>query len=301
LPGAGPHPLGIRAPHHYRQNATAAEGAMPNGPIPAAAVFALLLTLPGPANADAAALFRSLGMPQIIDVMREEGVEYGETIRTDLLQGQGGASWSATVSDIYDVDDMSQNMLEGFERRLDGVDTNLLLDFFDSERGRRIVELEVSARQALLDEEVEDAAEAAAADLAQARPDRYALLSDFVDANDLVESNVIGAMNANYAFYMGLMAGDAFGEDLSEAEVLSDVWGQEDQIRTDTEEWVYTYLTLAYDPLSDEDIEAYIALSRTEEGKALNRALFGAFDDLFVDISGRLGEGAARFLVGEDI
>jgi hypothetical protein len=47
-------------------------------------------------------LFRALGMPQIIEVMREEGVEYGETIRTDLLQGQGGARWSATVSDIYD-------------------------------------------------------------------------------------------------------------------------------------------------------------------------------------------------------
>jgi hypothetical protein len=278
---------------------------MPNGPIPAAAVVALLIPftglVAGPAHADAAALFRSLGMPQIIDVMREEGVEYGETIRTDLLQGQGGASWSATVSDIYDAEDMSRYMLDGFESRLDGIEIDSLLDFFDSERGRRIVEFEVSARRALLEEEVEEAAEMAAADLAQTRPDRHALLSEFVEANDLVESNVIGAMNANYAFYMGLMTGDAFGEDLSEAEILSDVWGQEDQIRSDTEEWVYSYLTLAYDPLSDEDIEAYIALSRTEEGKALNRALFGAFDDLFVDISRRLGEGAARFLVGEDI
>jgi hypothetical protein len=274
---------------------------MPNGPLPAAAVLALLLPVAGTAHADAAALFRSLGMPQIIDVMREEGVEYGETIRTDLLQGQGGASWSATVSDIYDADDMSRQMLDGFESRLDGVDTDMLLDFFESERGRRIVELEVSARRALLDEEVKEAAEAAAADLADARPERHALLSDFVEANDLVESNVIGAMNANYAFYMGLMAGEAFGEDLTESEVLSDVWGQEAQIRTDTEEWVYSYLTLAYDPLSDDDIAAYIALSRTDEGRALNRALFGAFDDLFVDISRRLGEGAARFLVGEDI
>ena len=274
---------------------------MPNGPIAFAAVLALLIPVAGPVHADAAALFRSLGMPQIIDVMREEGMEYGETIRTDLLQGQGGAGWSATVSEIYNADAMSQQMLAGLESRLDGVEIDPLLEFFDSERGRRIVELEVSARRALLDEDVEDAAEAAAADLAQNRPDRFALLSDFVEANELVESNVIGAMNSNYAFYMGLMTGDAFDEDLSEAEILSDVWGQEAQIRTDTEEWVYSYLTLAYDPLSDEDIEAYIALSRTEEGRALNRALFGAFDDLFVDISRRLGEGAARFLVGEDI
>ena len=79
------------------------------------------------------------------------------------------------------------------------------------------------------------------------------------------------------------------------------MWAQEEDIRADTEEWVYSYLALAYDPLSNEDIEAYIALSRSDEGRALNRALFGAFDDLFVDISRRLGMGASRFLVGEDI
>jgi hypothetical protein len=43
LPDARTASLGIRAPHHYRQNATAAEDAMPNGPIPAAAVVALLI------------------------------------------------------------------------------------------------------------------------------------------------------------------------------------------------------------------------------------------------------------------
>jgi hypothetical protein len=274
---------------------------MPNGLFPIAAAFVLLLPLAGPAQADARSLFNALGMPEIIEVMREEGVEYGETIREDLLQGQGGAGWTAIVSDIYDSDAMSREMLGAFESRLDGVPLDPLLEFFESERGQRIVELEVGARRALLSDEVEAAAEAAAAELPQVRPDRFTLLSDFVAANDLVESNVMGAMNSNYAFYMGLMSGNAFGADLSESEILSDVWGQEEQIRADTEQWVYSYLALAYDPLSDEDIEAYIALSRTEAGRALNLALFGAFDDLFVDISRRLGEGAARFLVGEDI
>jgi hypothetical protein len=253
------------------------------------------------ASADAATLFRALGMPEIIAVMREEGVGYGETIRADLLAGQGGENWTATVSDIYDADDMERQMLAGFESRLDGVDLAPLLDFFGSERGRRIVELEVSARRALLDDGIEEAAEVAASTLEEERPERYALLSDFVEANDLVESNVMGAMNANYAFFMGLRAGDAFGDDLSEQDILSDVWSQEAEIRTDTEEWVYSYLALAYDPLTDADIEAYTALSRTPEGRALNRALFGAFDDLFVDISRRLGQGAAGFLAGEEL
>jgi hypothetical protein len=123
-----------------------------------------------------------------------------------------------------------------------------------------------------------------------------------VEANDLVESNVIGGMNSNYAFYMGLMDRRRLRRDLSEDEILSDVWGTgRGQIRS---RYRGVGLLLPHARLRSalrEDIEAYIALSRTEEGKALNQALFGAFDDLFVDISRRLGEGAARFLVGEDI
>jgi hypothetical protein len=274
---------------------------MPKGIAVSVAVVALALPLAASAETGAAALFRALGMPQIIEVMREEGVEYGETIRADLLQGEGGPGWTAVVSDIYDTAAMEQAMLEGFEARLEGVPLDPLMAFFGSERGERIVELEVSARRAFLDEELEEAAGDAAEAMRAERPERFERLTAFVEANDLVESNVMGAMNANYAFYMGLLEGGAFDDDLTEQQILSDVWSQEPEIRSDTEEWVYSYLTLAYDPLSDEDIDAYIALSGTAEGRALNRALFGAFDDLFVDISRRLGEGAARFLVGEDL
>lgn len=263
----------------------------------------LLLCMPVAVHAETAAsvLFRALGMPQIIEVMREEGVDYGETIRSDLLMGQGGAGWRAFVSEVYDAPAMESEMLAGFEARLEGVDLDPLIEFFESDRGRRIIDLEVSARRALLDDGVEEAAKATARDLRESRPERMALLEAFVEANDLVESNVIGGMNSNFAFYMGLMDGNAFDGTLTEDEILSDVWSQEEAIRADTEEWVYSYLALAYDPLSQTDIEAYIALSRTDEGRALNQALFGAFNDLFVDISRRLGEGAARFMVGEDI
>lgn len=267
-----------------------------------AVAFALFwCAAPVPAAADAGRLFDALGMPQIIEVMRDEGLAYGETIRTDLLNGQGGDNWSETVSAIYDASAMEAQMREGFVARLDGVDVAPLLDFFESERGQRIVETEVAVRRAFLDEDVEEAAEAAAADLRADNPDRFARLQSFVEANDLVESNVMGAMNSNYAFYTGLMSGQAFDDTLTEDQILSDVWSQEDGIRADTEEWVYAYLGLAYDALSDADLDAYIAMSETEEGRALNRALFGAFGTVFEDISHRLGAEAARLLVGQDI
>jgi hypothetical protein len=266
-----------------------------------AAAVGLCVLSPGLAAADAARLFEAIGMPRIVEIMHEEGLDYGETIRIDLLDGRGGQTWSDAVSAIYDAGAMQAQMLDGFEARLEGVDLEPLLDFFESDRGQRIVEGEVAVRRAFLDEAVEEAAEAALADLRVDDPDRYALLEAFVEANDLVESNVMGAMNSNYAFYTGLMAGRAFDDTLNEQQILSDVWSQEDSIRTDTEQWVYSYLGLAYDALSDTDLEAYIALSRTDEGRSLNRALFGAFGSVFDDISYRLGEAAARLLVGQDI
>jgi hypothetical protein len=269
--------------------------------IPSAVAAFGVLAVPAQADTDARALFEALGMPAIIDIMRKEGLSYGDTIRSDLFPGQGGAGWAAVVSDIYDYDGMQAAMLQGLEADLAGVDLDPLLSFFASERGQRIVDYEVSARRALMDDEVEQAAEAAAAELPQTDPGRFALLEEFVAVNDLVESNVMGAMNSNYAFYLGLMEGSAFDQTLNEEEILADVWSQEDSLRSDTTDWVYSYLALAYDPLSDEDIEAYIAISRTAEGRALNRALFSAFDGLFVDISRRLGVGASRFLAGQDI
>ncbi len=268
------------------------------------APFALTLAaLPASAltQEEADALHEALGLPEIIEIMREEGLDYGGTIEGDLFPGRGGDGWDATVSRIYDAEAMNETMRSRLAADLEGVEADPLLDFFESARGKRIVNLEISARRALLDPDVEDAAEVAAAELREDDPERFALLEDFVDVNDLVDSNVMGAMNSNYAFYVGLMEGDAFGDGLTESDILSDVWAQEAEIRADTEDWVYSYLALAYDPLPDEDIEAYVAISGTEEGRALNRALFAAFDELFVSISRRLGYGAAGFMAGQDI
>jgi hypothetical protein len=266
-----------------------------------AVTTAAFILLAAPALADAGRLFDAIGMPRIIEVMREEGLSYGETIRTDLLAGQGGAGWSATVSAIYDARVMDDRMRQDFTDRLEGLDLTPLLDFFESDRGQRIVESEVAARRAFLDEGVEEAAGAALVDLRSDDPERYGRLEAFVAANDLVESNVMGAMNSNYAFYQGLMAGEAFDNTLTEEQVLSDIWSQEESIRSETEVWVYSFLGLAYAGLSDADIDAYVDLSLTEAGRALNRALFGSFNEMFTEVSRRLGEGAAQVLIGQDI
>lgn len=269
--------------------------------LPAALWVAFVLPAHAEIRPEVRELYDALGMSEVIGIMRREGIEYGGTIEDDLFPGRGGPAWAGLVDRIYDQDDMEAAVLDRFGDELAQVDVDPLVAFFESDRGRRIVEFEVSAREALMDEDVEAAARESMIALRSDNRGRFDLIDEFVAANDLVESNVMGAMNSNYAFYTGLMAGNAFPRELTESDILADVWAQEAEIRADTEDWVYSYLGLAYQPLSDADLEAYIALSRTEEGRAMNRALFAAFDVMYNEISHNLGLGAAGFMAGQDI
>jgi len=251
--------------------------------------------------ADLEALTDALGLPEVVEIMREEGLVHGEELARDMFPGRAGGGWDRTVSRIYDADAMQATVAGQLDRVLYDEDIGPLLDFFQSDRGRRIIAYEVSARRALMDDDIEEAARETFRAMQQDEHPRLDLIEAFVEVNDLVGSNVMGAMNSNYAFYLGLADGDALPSSMTEGDILSEVWAQEDEIRVDTEEWVYSYLAMAYKPLEDADLEAYIALSSSEEGQALNRALFDGFDEMYNAISRAMGSAAARMLASEDI
>lgn len=263
------------------------------------------MTLLGSATAQSSApidvLFRAMGIPELVVIMRQEGQIYGKELEQDLFPERGGARWAAIVDKIYDASRMEATVRNRFDSELAAEDLAPMIAFFTSERGQNIVGLEVSARRALLDESVEEASRTALATMIQDRDKRLDLIREFSDANELVETNVAGAMNANYAFYTGLATGGAFAEDMTEEDILADVWNQESGIRDDTEEWLYSYLALAYQPLADDDLNAYTAFSKTHPGTVLNRALFAAFDEMFVVVSLALGQGASQFLTGQEL
>ncbi len=261
--------------------------------------------LAGPLGAEPASsardLYEALALPELLSIMREEGIGYGSELEADLFPGAGRAAWAETVERIYDLARMEAAILGGLETGLPPEAAEAALAYFTTEQGRRIVGLEIAARRALLDDAVEEAAREGWMTLEMEDGPRWQLLTRFAEVNDLIESNVAGAMTSNYAFYLGLMEGSAFGSDLSEGEIVSDVWSQEDAIREDTVDWVYSFIGLAYQPLSDAELEAYIVFAATPEGQALNRTLFESFNAMFAEISRDLGRSAARFISGRDL
>lgn len=261
----------------------------------------LVVALPARASDAFDELSDAMELTAILEVMREEGIAYGEELAADMFAGAASADWQADVAEIYAADRLNEMFLTKLEDELADADLAPMADFFVSDLGRRVVTLEVSARRAMLDEAVEEAADLTLEDkMAEADP-RLDLLREFVETGDLVEANVVGGMNSNYAFYRGLIAGGAFPYDMSEDQILSDVWGQEREIREETRQWLMSYLLLAYDPLSDEDLEAYTQFFETEPGKDLNRALFAAFDVMFTDVSYQLGLLAAKNMVSQEL
>ena len=245
------------------------------------------------------ALLEAMRVPEIVQVMREEGLDYAQEMGEDLLPGGATRGWRAVVSQVYDTEAMEEVVRGQFIDSFAGTEAGPLLDFFTSEDGQRVVDLEITARRTLIDDELEASAREAYQAVDGTDDPRLEQIEAFVEANDLVEANVVGAMNASYQFYLGLVDGGAF--EMTEEEILSEVWAQEEDTRSDTREWLYAFLLVAYRPLSDAVLDEYVALSASPEGRAMNRALFAGFNAMYDEISYGLGLAAAQQMLGEEL
>lgn len=255
------------------------------------------------AQAEVMRLSEVMQIGGVVEVMRAEGIDYGVTLEAEMFPDAGGEDWQAAVARIYEP----KAMRSLFDARLA---TELAdqpqavaaaLTFFDTELGQKILTLELEARRVLMDDDAEEAAKARLEEMRASEDPRFAALEGFAEANDLIEMNVMGALNANLAFYKGLNAEGAFPGGMTEEDMLADVWGQEADVRAETEAWLFPFLALAYGGLTDEELAAYQAFSETPAGVAINAAVFAAFDEVFVDISEKLGREAARQMQGQDI
>lgn len=247
-------------------------------------------------------LFRALHLDEVMDIMTREGHAYAEFIEQDLFGPDGGGThWDREVSRIYAPGRLRALVEAGTAPAPSGRALTEMTAFFTSPLGQRVIELEISARKAMLDPAIEETAIAAYRAMADAENPELERLRRFVEVNDLIEANVVGGLNTNLAFYRGLADGGGFGFDLSDSAMLADVQSQEPEIRAETIEWLFAYLSLAYHPLSDADLDSYTTFSLSAAGQAFNAMVFAGFDAMFEDVAYQLGHAAGQLLSGDDI
>jgi hypothetical protein len=267
------------------------------------------VALAAPAAAQSAgevsdALADALGLDRMVEVVGREGEQNGEDLAAELFPDAPSGRWAAEIARIHARDALRTEVRAGFARAVAGNEdaARALLAALSEPRIARIVERELAAREIIGEPEVEDLAAIAFEELQAEGDPLIGVIERIVLANDLVERNVMGAMNASLAFYRGVAEGGGMpGAVMSEAEMLAEVQGQEDAMRAEIEGWLYPYLVLAYRDLPLADLEAYADLAATPEGQFLNRMLFEVFDTLFERLSRETGRAAGRFLASSDL
>lgn len=264
-----------------------------------ALVMVVSLALPAAAGARHTVLMDVLQIADLSQTLHEEGLEFGATLNRDWLGGQGGPAWSGQVARIYDPERLSEGIRAGLEPALEGARLEEVITFFASDLGTRIATLENSARRALMNDDVEEAARARFAELQGGDDARIVQIRRLIEAGDLINRNVTSALNSNYNFLRALVDGDVYV--MSDEEILGDVFAERDEIEADTTAWLGAFMLLAYSPLTLEELTLYASFAETEAGQALNAGLFAGFDPLYEGISYAIGRAMALNMAAEEL
>ena len=245
------------------------------------------------------ALMDAIRISDTVEILHSEGVQYGSNLIRDMMMDADTPGWRIRVGQIYDEKRMQRLLTTGLTRELAEVDLQPLVAFFASQLGEDIITAELDARKAFFDEAVELAARDRFEDMTGNDDPLVDQITTMMSDSDLVNFNVMGIMNSNLMLYRGLADGGAI--DLGEEDILRDVWTQESGVRTESTGWIQGYFLTAYGTLPEGDLETYAAFWRTEEGQALNAALFAVFDQMYEELSYLLGRAAAEQLNSEEL
>ncbi|MEH6645743.1 hypothetical protein [Sulfitobacter sp.] len=263
-------------------------------------VFLIMLTaLPLWAGARHTVLMDVLQIRELSSILHAEGLQFGATLNKDWLEGQGGPAWSGQVTRIYDPERIAEGIRAGLEPALDGEVLEEAIAFFATDLGGQIITLENAARRALADPDVEEQARTTFTKQQDSNDARLVQVNRMIEAGDLINRNVTSALNSNYQFLRALVDGDVYT--MSDEEILDDVLSEREAITEDTSSWLGAFFTLAYSPLSLEDLTTYADFSESETGRALNNGFFAGFDPLYEDISYALGLAMAMNMAAEEL
>ncbi len=247
-------------------------------------------------------LWSVMAMDQLMPILRDEAVAEAREMQQTMFQQGGSAGWPDRVARIHAPDRMAKMFRAAMVKSLPSMDAGQIdaaLDLYDTPLGQRLIRLESSARIAMMDEATERDARDRFDAAATTRTGRAQQIGALIDTADLVGANVAGGMNAAIAFSSGFADGGGFDMPPTEAQLLSDAWAQEPELRAETMGWMQAYLMLAYSPLSDAELAEYVTYAGTDQGQALAALLFAGFEELFRQTSYELGRAAAGELQGQ--
>ncbi|MEL6884272.1 MAG: hypothetical protein AAFP87_07160 [Pseudomonadota bacterium] len=252
-----------------------------------ACVLMIAATLPLRADTAASRLVDAMGIPALIVSFTQDGMASARDLDASFLGGQGGDVFFETVRRLHDPARMEAELRAAMTAALDPAAARQALVFFESDQGTRIIELEVEARRAMVDDALEEAAKAAADNAGDA-------VLRLLSVRDLVDGNTDIAVAAQAAFFDGL----AFASGTSDR---PDIESRRGVIAEETRQWLTGYYMLVASALPEDDFDTYIAFWETEVGQAVDDAMYAAFETSYVSLSYGLGQAVGRLMPQNDL
>ncbi|MBW7056451.1 DUF2059 domain-containing protein [Paracoccus bogoriensis] len=249
-------------------------------------------------------IWDALQMQALVPTLQQEARSGAAQLVEEGLMSAGSPGWPEIVSRIHDPARLGPMLRHALGRAAEQADPALLdraLAFYESGPGLRLAALEHSARAAMLDPEIEEAARLAFQSADAAQGSRARLIRRLIDEADLISPNVATGMNTSIAFSQGYAEAGGFDMVPTPDELVADAWAQEDEIAIEAETWMQAFLMLAYSPLSDAEIESYIDFATAPEGLLLADLLFNGFDEVFVQTAREMGRAAAMRDEGHEL
>lgn len=260
----------------------------------ASVILLCISALPVMAGPDSARkLAEILRLGEAVTLIRDEGRAFGLSLDDEMLEGRGGALWQDRVGSIYATARIEDSVTTALQSNMTEAEIQQAISFFDTSDGHEILQLELSARKAMADSDIEDMMRARAMDASDPSVGQQRA-RDYARVNDLLGRNVAGTLAASVEFLRGMADGGALA--LDDMSIRAQVWQDRDSVAKDVESWLIGFLMLAYTPLSETQMQAYLEFCETDAGRALNDALFQGFDAAHLAISHKLGFAVAQAL-----
>ena len=252
------------------------------------------------AKADAISdLYDALQMDRVNEIIRVEGIRDAQGTGEAYLSANSVERFVDQAKSVYQLDIMEKDFKRLMTENLSTSDANEILLFYRRPIGKIASELEVSARVAISETEIEEMAKTELKEAKALKNTRLDEIESVIKTLELVEQNLIGAYAAQFAFMyelskLGLL-------ELSRQEMIDIITNDEEKLKGEILEWLMAFSHMAYAPMSDEEFSVYNDFSKSDLGIALNKALFSVYNEMAKDQSQSLANILGEFMRSEDL
>ena len=262
--------------------------------------FVILICCTCFAKADAISdLYDALQMDRVNEIIRAEGIRDARGTGEAYLSTNSVERFVEQAKSVYQLDNMEKDFKRLLTENLSTSEANEILLFYRLPIGKLASELEVSARVAISETEIEEMAKTMLKEAKAIKNTRLNEIESVIKILELVEQNLIGAYAAQFAFMYELSKLGVL--DLSRQEMIDIITNDEEKLKGEILEWLMAFSHMAYAPMSDEEFRVYNDFSKSDLGILLNKALFSVYNEMAKDQSQSLANILGEFMISEDL